>query len=249
MGKKFFKELPVYGLKSILALAKENPQKISRLFFAEYRAKQFGEICKFLANKKRLYRIVSDSELERLSESTHHQGVVAMIYDEPLPKLEYEQIDSWANGNEAILLLDEVGNTNNLGAIIRSASFFGIKNIVLTMEDKQSRITGAAYRVAQGGMEFVNIFSVSSTAWFLRQCRGKITTIGTAVDAHHSVYKLNQLVKKDEPCVIVMGNEENGISREAKGLCSHLVKIPGSGNIESLNVAQAATLLCYAIKN
>ncbi len=248
MNKKFFKELAVCGFKSVLALAEKNPQKISRLFFTEYRAKEFGEVCKFLASKKRLYRIVSDTELEKLSESTHHQGVVAMIFDEPIQRLEHSQIDNWANAKESVLMLDEVGNANNLGAIIRSAAFFGIKNIVLTQEDKQSQITTACYRVAQGGMEFVNIYSVSSTAWFLRQCRGKITTIGTAVDAHHSIFHLNRLVDKREPCVIVLGNEEKGMSREAKTLCSHLIKIPGSGNIESLNVAQAATLLCYAIK-
>ena len=144
-------------------------------------------------------------------------------------------------------MLDEIGNANNLGAIIRSAAFFGVENIVLTKEDKQASITTSAYRVAQGGMEFVKIFKVSSTAWFLRQCRGRLTCIGTDLRAHHEIADLGRLVEKDEACVIVLGNEERGISEEAKKLCAHLIKIRGSGNVESLNVAQAATLFCHSL--
>ncbi len=247
MGKKFYKELAVCGFKAVKALVNENPEKISRLFFSEYRAKEFGNVCKFLAKKKSLYRIVSDEELEKLSQSVHHQGVVAMIFDEPLPRLEHEEIDEWVENKESVLMLDEVGNANNLGAIIRSAAFFGINNIVLTKEDKQSLITPATYRVAEGGMEFVNIYTVSSTAWFLRQCQGRLTSIGTAVDAHYKLVNINRFIEKDEACVVVLGNEERGMSEESKKLCTHLVKISGSGDIESLNVAQAASILCYTM--
>lgn len=247
MGKKFEKELPVCGFESCLALAKHHPEKISRLFFSEKRAKQFGEVCKYLASNKRLYRIVSDDELEKLSESVHHQGVTAMIFEPEIPVLEHEEINLWAQNKEHVLMLDEIGNANNLGAIIRSAAFFGIENIVLTKEDKQASITTSAYRVAQGGMEFVKIFKVSSTAWFLRQCRGRLTCIGTDLRAHHEIADLGRLIEKDEACVIVLGNEERGISEEAKKLCAHLIKIKGSGNVESLNVAQAATLFCHSL--
>lgn len=248
MGKKFLKELAVCGFEAVVALAKYHPEKISRLFFAENRVKQFGQVCKYLAENKKLYRIVEDAELEKLADSVHHQGVVAMIFEPVIPRLEYEQIEEWKNEHTKILVLDEVGNANNLGAIIRSAAFFGIETIILTEEDKQATITTSTYRVAQGGMEFVNLFKVSSTAWFLCQCRGKITCIGTDLLAHHILSDMPRLVEPSEACAIVLGNEEHGISSETKKLCTHLIKIAGAGNIESLNVAQAATLFCNALK-
>ncbi|AGT42919.1 TrmH family RNA methyltransferase [Treponema pedis] len=249
MGKKFLKELPVCGFEAVKALGKYHPEKISRLFFAENRVKQFGGLCKYLAENKKLYRIVSDEELEKLSESVHHQGVTAMIFEPIIPRLEHAQIEDWQKEGASVLVLDEVGNANNLGAIIRSAAFFGIENLVLTEEDKQAAITTSVYRVAQGGMEFVNLFRVSSTAWFLRQCRGKITCIGTDLQAYHDISGMHRLLEKNEPCAVVLGNEERGISSETKKLCNHLVKIHGSGNIESLNVAQAATLFCSILKS
>ncbi len=249
MGKKFVKELPVCGFAAVQALGKYHPEKISRLFFTEHRAKQLGYLCKYLAENKKLYRIVSEEELEKLSDSVHHQGVTAMVFEPVIPRLEYGQVDEWQKNAASILALDEVGNANNLGAIIRSAAFFGIENIVLTEEDKQATVTTAAYRIAQGGMEFVNLFKVSSTAWFLRHCRGKITCVGTDVCAHHTINSLQRLLNKNEACAIVLGNEEYGIGAEEKKLCAHLVKISGCGNIESLNVAQAAAVFCNALKS
>lgn len=247
MSKKFFKELPVCGLYSVKALAEYHPEKVSRLFFSEDTAKHFGKLCKYLAEQKRLYRIVSESELEKLSASKHHQGVTAMIYEPVISRLEISLIDYWAKNSASVLMLDEVGNANNLGAIIRSAAFFGIEHIVITEEDKQAECTTAAYRVAQGGMEFINLYRVSSTDWFLRQCRGKLTSFGTDLQAHHSIAEIKRFIEKDEACVIVLGNEERGIGSEAKKLCTHLIKIAGSGNIESLNVAQAAAVFCNAL--
>lgn len=247
MGKKFFKELPVCGFEAVSALGKYHPEKISRLFFSKERVKQFGELCKYLAENKKLYRIVSDEDLEKLSGSVHHQGVTAMIFEPAIQRLEYEEIENWQKNNSVILVLDEVGNANNLGAIIRSAAFFGIENIILTEEDKQADITTSAYRVAQGGMEFVTLFKVSSTAWFLRQCRGRINCIGTDLRAHHILEDMPRLVESHEACAVILGNEEHGISSEVKKLCTHLVRIAGAGNIESLNVAQAATLFCNTL--
>lgn len=247
MSKKFLKELPVCGFAAVSALGKYHPEKISRLFFSKDRVKQFGELCKYLAENKKLYRIVSDEDLEKLSGSVHHQGVTAMIFEPVIPRLKYDEIEKWQKNHSIILVLDEVGNANNLGAIIRSAAFFGIENIILTEEDKQADITTSAYRVAQGGMEFVKLFKVSSTAWFLRQCRGKINCIGTDLRAHHVLADMPRLLEKNEACAVVLGNEEHGINSEAKKLCTYLVKIAGAGTIESLNVAQAATLFCNSL--
>lgn len=241
-------ELPVCGFEAVKALAEMHPEKINRLFFAKDKVKYFGNVCKMLAEKRQIYRTVEDeNELEKLSGSVHHQGVVAMIDYPEIPLLENSTLNQWAENQEKVILCDRVGNSQNFGAIIRSAAFFGISNIVVSAEDGQSGITTSAYRVAQGGMEHVNIHKVSSAAWFLSRAEGKFIRVA----AHHYgrayISDLHEICNNGGGIIAVLGNEETGISPEARKLCDYLVKIPGTGAVESLNVAQAAAVFIYEL--
>ena len=248
MKNKQFRELAVCGLEAVRALAEKHPEKIQRLFFTQDRARHFGPVCKSLAASKRLYRVVeNEQELEKLCQSVHHQGAVAMM-TEPLPvHLDLETLKTWHEAKEKVLVLDRVGNANNFGAIIRSAAFFGIKKIVISEDDIQAQITTSAYRVAQGGMEFVEIYSATSASALVQASSGKMTRIGADHRAKASLSDLRGLAVKDKGILIVMGNEEAGLSPEVKTSCDHLVRIPGTGDVESLNVAQAATLFLYEL--
>ena len=246
--KTHITELPVCGFEAVKALSEKHPEKISRLFFAKDKAKYFGNACKMLAEKRRIYRAVEDEkELEKLSGSVHHQGVVAMITYPEIPLLEIPTLNRWAENREKVILCDRVGNSQNFGAIIRSAAFFGLTNIVISDEDGQSGITTSAYRVALGGMEYVNIYTVSSAAWLLSRAEGKLLRVA----AHHYgrayISDLNEICGGNEGIIAVLGNEETGITPEAKKLCDYLVKIPGTGAVESLNVAQAAAVFIYEL--
>ena len=248
MHEQYQKELAVCGLEAVTALSIEHPEKISRLFFTGNRAKRFGTLCKYLAQKKRLYRLVgSDSELEKLCTSVHHQGVVAMIAFPVIPAVTAADVRRWAQQHEAVLMLDRIGNANNFGAIIRSAAFFGITEIIISGEEAQAYITTSAYRIAQGGMEFVHLYTAPSAERFLQDCEGFLFRIGADHQAYRRLQDIPAIVKKDEAVTVVLGNEEHGISPEAKKQCDTLIKIPGSGAIESLNVAQAGTLFCSAL--
>ena len=248
MKNKQHRELAVCGLEAVRALAEHHPEKIQRLFFSENRSSYFGTTCKMLAASRKVYRAVEkEIELEKLSQSVHHQGVVAMITEPEVPLLDIETISLWQQNKEKVLVLDRVGNANNLGAIIRSAAFFGISHIVISDDDEQARITTSAYRVAQGGMEFVDIYRVPSASWIINSVAGKMTRIGADHRATHSLSDIKDLVAKDLGVLIVLGNEESGLSSAVKNGCDHLVRIPGTGHIESLNVAQASTLFVYEL--
>lgn len=243
------KEQAVCGLEAVKALVEHRPERISRLFFNKERSLEFGTICKYLAQHKRLYRLVEqDAELEKLSGSIHHQGVVAMIRAAEIPRLDRTVLETAAKERTHFVLLDRIGNANNLGAIIRSAAFFGITQIVLTEEDAAAHITPAAYRVAQGGMEFVSLYRVSSAAWFVKNCRGLVTVIACDHKAFHKIENISTLVTPDESLALVIGNEEFGISDDIKKAANHVVKIPGAGTVESLNAAQAATVFFAALR-
>ncbi|MDR3247860.1 MAG: RNA methyltransferase, partial [Treponema sp.] len=145
-----------------------------------------------------------------------------------------------------------------------SAAFFDAHFVVISGEDKEARLTTSAYRVAEGGMEHVAVRGVRSTAAFLRDASKRIITIGAEPRARWRIRDLATIVEDRAAALakrsgqgkapyrrpgiaLVVGNEETGLPPEVKDLCSALVRIPGTGNIESLNVAQAATLFLHEV--
>jgi TrmH RNA methyltransferase len=138
--------------------------------------------------------------------------------------------------------------------MIRAAAFFDACFVVLSGEDKEARLSTSAYRVAEGGMEHVKVRTVRSTAAFLRDASRRIVTIGAEPRARLRIRDLEGVVKdrgaalgiKGRPGIaLVVGNEETGLPAAVKEQCSALARIPGTGNIESLNVAQAAALFLH----
>ncbi len=248
-------ELAVCGFAAVKTLEKVHWEKIQRLYFTKERAPLFGGLCKKLAaNKKPYNQVENPEELEKLCGSVHHQGVVAMIEQPQIPPLNTNITADWVSNNESAILLDRVGNANNLGAIVRSAAFFGIKNIVIPLDEAQSSITTSSYRVAEGGMEFVNIYSIRSITKLLVGMKDRMVRIGTALDAKNDISCLKQHCK-GKGAIVVLGNEENGISDIVRSNCDHLVIIPYTGvnagtdgpRVDSLNVAQASAVIMYEL--
>ena len=255
MKNKQKNELAVCGFAAVKKLEKNHPERITRLYFTEEVAPKFGGLCKKLAKQHGIYNQKPAAELEKLCGSVHHQGVVAMIEAPQITPLDSDITDSWIANGENAVLLDRIGNANNFGAIVRSAAFFGIKNIVIPLDEAQASITTSSYRVAEGGMEYVNIYSVKSSERLLEALSQKVLRIGTALDAKKSVSFLREAAKNSakKPILVVLGNEEHGISDTIKKNCDELVIIPWAGMnegvsqsaVDSLNVAQAASIIFY----
>lgn len=246
-------ELAVCGLATVKKLEKNNPEKIRRLYFTKEVAPFFGGLCKKLAQQRGIYNMVDSVDLEKLSGTVHHQGVVAMIFMPEIQPLDSDITDLWIENNENALVLDRIGNANNFGAIVRSAAFFGVQNIVIPNDESQSSVTTSSYRIAEGGMEFVRIYSVNSIARLLEVMRGKMLRVGTDLRARKSIAEVASSRDTHKPFIIVLGNEENGISEDVRKNCDELVIVPFAGMkkgakkpcIDSLNVAQAASVLMY----
>lgn len=252
MKNKRNNELAVCGFAAVKKLEKNHPEKIKRLYFTPELAPKFGGLCRRLAKNHGIYNQKPAEDLEKLCKSVHHQGVVAMIEFPQVIPLDSDITETWCNNNESAVFLDRIGNSNNFGAIVRSAAFFGIKNIIIPNNQAQSFITTSSYRVAEGGMEYVNIFSVNSPLNLMKAVKGKMLCLGTSLDAKKTV---SNLKKNEKPLLIFLGNEENGISDEIKNNCDELVVIPWGGYektqkeslVDSLNVAQAASIIFYEL--
>jgi len=253
MRNKLTDELAVCGLNAVLAVAEYHPEQINRLFLREDRLMQFTKICKNLAERKRPYKICENDELERICKSTHHHGVVAMIHLPDLEPLSRDDLEEWAMEGSTGVVLHSVGNDHNLGAVIRSAAFFDVKYVVISEADTEARLSTSSYRVAGGGMEHVVIKTVQNTRAFLRDASRQILTIGTDIRARQRIGDLPKIVKENQKgscrpgIAIVLGNEETGLPDEVKDACTVLLRIPGTGLMESLNLAQAASLFMQKI--
>jgi TrmH RNA methyltransferase len=164
---------------------------------------------------------------------------------EPLSR---EDLEIWSREGRTGLVLVSVGNDHNLGAIVRSAAFFGASYVALSDTDESAGLTTSAYRVAEGGMEHVEFRTLANPVGFLKSAAGCLTVIGAEPRARLRLRDLGSILAGHPPGVaLVVGNEEKGLPPEIKERCTALVRIPGTGVMDSLNVAQAATLFLHEL--
>lgn len=244
------KELNVCGWQAVSTLFARHPDEIRRLYFDAATGKRAGEMCRALAAGKRVYRQMGPEELEKAAGTVHHGGIVAVIGERPLPRVTREVLAGWAKAQEPLLLLDRVSNANNVGAIVRTAAFFGVRAIVVADHPQQALPGEAAYRVAEGGMEFVAFHRVTTLPEFIADLKRSHCVIGTSLTGKQlSPAEVKQRIAQGggspRPPALVLGNEEKGIAPAVAAMCDRLVRIPGADTVESLNVSAAAAVLCW----
>ncbi|MDR0552116.1 MAG: RNA methyltransferase [Spirochaetaceae bacterium] len=255
MKNRLTDELAICGLNAARAAAEIHPGTINRLFLRQDRLPLFSGVCKQLAERKRPYKITDDEELSIICKTAHHQGVVAMIERPVVEPLSREDLDLWQNESKTGIVLHDIGNDHNLGALARAAAFFDAHFVVISEREKEAALTTSAYRVAEGGMEHIIIRSVYRTEAFLRDASKQILTVGTSLRARRRIGELRGLIaerqsetKRRPGIALVFGNEEAGLPAQVEEACAVLLRIPGSGKIDSLNVSHAASIFlneCY----
>ncbi len=244
---KLTRELAVCGLAAVRALLDRHPDRVRRFFLDEALLPEFRPALRRFAERKTLYRMVSPPELERLAGTVHHQGVTAMIEAPEVPDLDAATAAGWAARGERILVLDNLGNDHNLGAIVRSAAFFGVRNLVLAGPSAAALVTTSAYRVAEGGMEWVGLYRVPDAGELARRAGPSLTILGADHRGSRTAREALSGLPTGRAVALVLGNEETGLSPASRAACSALVRIPGTGDLESLNVAQSAAVLLYEL--
>lgn len=238
------KEITICGLAAVRGQFAADAGAIKRLFFDYPTGRKVGVICKALAQAKRVYRCVEPAELEKIAGTVHHGGIVAVIVAPEWRAPGAVELREWARRREAVVVLDRVGNAHNLGAIARTAAFFGVKHLVLP-DDPAAALPGeAAFRVAEGGLAHVEIYRVPRLAEFLRELAAAgYDVIGAAARGG----RLQTTADRRKPCAIVLGNEEHGLAADVQQACSRLVTIPSEGKVESLNVSVAGAVLMWEL--
>ena len=234
--------LRVAGLAAVSALFERDPGRVERLFFEPRRRGDVGEFCAALARLGKPYREVDAAELARVAGTVLHGGVAAIARPRPLAPVDPAAVADWARDSKPILVLDGIGNPHNLGAIIRTAAFFGIERVILADRPEQALPSDASYRIAEGGLEHVTIYRAKLPA-VLDDLRQSYRIIGAAPESGESAVKL----AGGKTPALVLGNEERGLDPKVLAACDAIATIPGSGQVQSLNVAAAAAILIHAL--
>lgn len=240
-------ELKLCGLAAVKARFARDPGSIKRLFFDHATGQRVGLICKALAAQKKIYRQVEPAELEKISGSIHHGGIVAVVYAPPLRLVSADDVAGWAKRGEAVLVLDRIGNAHNLGAIARTAAFFGVARIVIPDHASAARPSDSAHRVAEGGFEHVEVWQAKDLVTFSRELAAAGYDVVGAATRGGRPDAPREKGSEKRPFALFLGNEEYGLAPDVAAACARLVTIPGSGKVESLNVSVAAAVLLWEL--
>lgn len=192
--------------------------------------------------RRRVHRVwrapdTSAEELERLSGSPDHQGVVA-------------EVDSYPYGDSGALLrregallvaLDQVQDPRNLGAVCRSAEFAGAAGVVIP-ERRSAAITAATCKASAGAVEHIEVAHVRNLAdWLAEAKEAGFWIWGADAEAKQAPWQTDLA----GPTVLVLGGEGKGLRPRVASSCDGLIALPQLGKVDSLNVSAAATALLF----
>ncbi len=190
-----------------------------------------------------IINFVTKERLDQMSETGHHQGVIAMsaAYD-------YAEVDDILKKAEEkgeppfIILLDGIEDPHNLGAIIRTANQAGAHGVIIT-KHRAVGLTAVVARTSAGALNYTPVAKVTNLVQTIKELKEKGLWFVCADMDGEVMYKQNLT----GPIGLVIGNEGEGVSRLVKENCDYTASIPMKGQIDSLNASVAAGILAYEI--
>lgn len=235
-------EVRIWGLHACRAVFEKRPQDILKVRLTTARRREMKELLDWLVAERRGFEVVSDEEIEKITQSQHHEGVAMLALKKP--ELSPEELLKLKPGPRRFIYLHNVGNPHNFGAIARVAAFFGADGIFVA--GGGAFTYGAAARVAEGGMEYVDVCAIEDQKEFFALLKEyKLTTIATTPHTRNSIFNS----RIPERSVIMFGAEGAGLPELYVERADMSVSIPGTGAVESLNVACAVTAVLGVISS
>ena len=201
------------------------------------------EIFRRARDSKIIIQEVDRQRLDEISQSGAHQGVIA--YVTPYHYAEVE--DMLARAKERgeapfLVVLDEITDPHNLGAVIRTAECCGAHGVIIPKR-RSVGLTPAAIKASAGAVEYLPVAKVTNIVRTLEDLKQRGIWIAGA-DVQGTGYTVQDL---RGPIALVIGSEGKGIGRLIREKCDFLIKIPLKGRIESLNASVAAGILMYEV--
>ncbi|MDF2928343.1 MAG: putative TrmH family tRNA/rRNA methyltransferase [Anaerospora sp.] len=187
---------------------------------------------------------VDPAKLDQITEGMRHQGVVAMVA--PVAYAELEDILGKAqeSGEQPfIVLLDELEDPHNVGAILRTSDATGVHGVLLPKR-RSSPLTATVAKTSAGAVEYVPVARIGNISQTLKKLKKQgLWVVGADMDGDKNYYEADLT----GPIVVVVGSEGQGMGRLTKEECDFVVRIPMKGKITSLNASVACSLLLYEV--
>lgn len=234
----------ILGKNSILEALRAG-RAINKIFFAQGLNQAIVKEITGLAKEKNIpYQFVERKKLDSLAEKNTHQGIIAQTgIKDYVEWEELLQIAAEKKEDPLLIILDNLEDPHNLGAILRTADAVGAHGLIIP-KHRSVPLTAGVARASAGAIEHIPVARVTNLATTLERLKEKgVWIVGT--EAGVKQYYFNADLKG--PLALVLGSEGKGMTRLVKEKCDFLVSIPMLGRVNSLNVSVAGALLLYEI--
>lgn len=225
----------LFGVHAVRRLLTVYPLLTSSVMVRESLVADMREFARSVGYKGPLH-IAKEAELDKKSRGAIHQGIVAEI-----PGFPYSPIESISSEAKLVLVLDQVQDPQNVGALIRSAVAFGCAAVVIA-EHEQAGVTGVVARASAGTIFDIPVVRVGNISQALDTLKSKGFWIAGL--AGESAMPIDSYIF-DTPTVIVVGSEGDGVREGVRKNCDVILSIPMSPAVESLNVSVAGAIALY----
>lgn len=239
------RELPddVLVGRNAVTEALKSGRGINKLWIASGdREGSVSEIAALAKERGIVVQYVERAKIEALAGGHRHQGVLA--YVAPVPYAELDDILKAAEEKgEApfLVLLDELEDPHNLGALLRTADATGVHGILIPKRRSVS-LNATVAKTSVGAVEYVPVARIGNIAQTLKKLKEKgFWVAGADMDGEKAYYEADLT----GPLVLVVGSEGRGMSRLTKEACDFIVSMPMVGRINSLNASVAGSILMY----
>lgn len=233
----------VFGKNPVLELLKSGNPINKVLFLAEGPSGRNQEIISMLHERSIPYQFVDRQTLDRLSNREKHQGMIAYI-----AARDYASIDDiFALAEERqeapfILMLDEIEDPHNLGALLRTVDAVGAHGVIIPKR-RSVALTGAVAKTSAGAVEHVLVARVGNLVQTLQELKKRGCWVSGAEAGGKEVFRADLTGSR----VIVVGSEGKGISRLLREKCDEIVSLPMKGKVSSLNASVAGSIVLYEV--
>lgn len=233
----------LFGRNSVLEVLKSG-RDIEKILVQK--GQMEGSIKKIMGDAKQRGIVVQEVEKTKLDEMCNmekHQGVVAYVSAHKYVEIDEILNDAKSKGEDPfILILENIQDPHNLGAIIRSAHNAGVHGIIISKR-RAVGLTSTVSKASAGAIEYTKVAKVSNIAQTIEELKVKGIWVACADMDGEIIYTDNLR----GPIGIVIGSEGEGVSKLVKSKCDFVVRIPMYGKVTSLNASVAASILAYEV--
>ncbi|MBO7514010.1 MAG: 23S rRNA (guanosine(2251)-2'-O)-methyltransferase RlmB [Lachnospiraceae bacterium] len=238
-----YEEITIEGRNAVTEALRAGTKPERILLQSGLKDPAIEQVKQLALSKKIKVDYVSKDELDRKSETKHHQGVIAVGANYQYAEVEEMLANARARGEDPFLiLLDGIEDPHNLGAIIRTANLAGAHGVVI-LKNRSASVNSTVARTSAGAVHFTPVARVANLSTLMEQLKKEGMWFVCADMDGTTMYDLNLT----GPIGLVIGNEGSGVSRLVREHCDMIASIPMKGDIDSLNASVAAGVLSYEI--